>query len=458
MGSKHILVVDDEAGIRNLLKEILEEEGYSVSVAEDAESARINRQKQRADLTLLDIWLPDIDGLSLLREWTSAKELAGPIIIMTGHGTLETAIEAIRLGAYDFIEKPFSTPKLLISVERALENARLSFENNRLKKLDQGLAAFIVRNPAMEKLRENCIRICGHRANVLIFGECGVGKETTARYIHKKGPNKGENFVRVNLAGLSSDEQEKELFGFESTNKIAYGALELAQKGTAFLKDITNLNYNTQAKLVRAMEDKVFFRCKGQDAIPLTARIMASSKKNLDNLVSKEQFREDLFYQLNVIPLEIPALRERRDEIDNLLDHFVQTLAKEEGLPLRHFSKSARARLKQYDWPGNLRELKNYIQRLLILGSQNIIHKNEVDPILGLKDSKEAEFGDKIFQMPLKLARIEFEKAYLERQLKTFDGNVAQVSQYIEIERTHLYRKLRSLRVDIKDSKKTTTG
>ena len=155
---------------------------------------------------------------------------------------------------------------------------------------------------------------------------------------------------------------------------------------------------------------------------------------------------------------EIPALRERRDEIDNLLDHFVQTLAKEEGLPLRHFSKSARARLKQYDWPGNLRELKNYIQRLLILGSQNIIHKNEVDPILGLKDSKEAEIGDKIFQMPLKLARIEFEKAYLERQLKTFDGNVAQVSQYIEIERTHLYRKLRSLRVDIKDSKKTTTG
>ena len=454
MRNKHILVIDDEPGIRTLLKEILEEEGYKVSVAKDAESAKFNRQKERADITLLDLWLPDADGLSLLKEWADGAENESPIIVMTGHGTAETAIEALKLGAYDFIEKPLSTPKVLISIQRALENANLNFENLRLKKLDQDLSGFVARNVAMTKLKENCLKASNHRANVLISGESGVGKETTARYIHQSGLYKDKNFILLNLAGLNGGEQERRLFGFHSPNKVGYGALELAQKGTVFFKDIANLDYNVQAKLVRVLENKVFFRTSGQEAIPLTSRIIASTKKGLMDLVSQDKFREDLYYQLNVIPLTVPSLRQRKEEIDELVDNFVRVLAAKEGLPLRQFSKAAKTRLKQYHWPGNLRELKNYVQRLLILGSTGLVEKTEIDHILTPKEKPQPGLNDEIFRLPLKLARLEFEKTYLQKQLKTFAGNVAQMSEHIEIERTHLYRKLRSLHVDIKESKK----
>ncbi len=453
MLNKHILVIDDEPSIRTLLKEILEEEGYKVSVAKDAETARINRQKERPDLSLLDLWLPDADGLTLLKEWAPGQS-GSPVIVMTGHGTTETAVEALKMGAYDFIEKPLSTAKILISIQRALENASLNFENARLKKLDQELGRFVAQEKKMLKLKADCKNVAKHHANVLILGESGVGKETVARFIHQSSTSRDENFILLNFAGLTSEEQENQLFGYQSSSRTGYGAFELAQKGTVFFKDISCLKPNLQAKLVRVLENKVFFRGSSQEAIPLTSRIIASAKKNLLEIVSTEGFREDLFYQLSVVPLSVPPLRKRKEEIDELIDTFVRVLVAKENLPLRQFSKTAKARLKQYHWPGNLRELKNYIQRILILGSKGVIEKSEIEQILGPRDIQASDLSEEIFQLPLKLARLQFEKAYLQRQLKNFDGNVAMVSEHIEIERTHLYRKLRSLHLDIKDSKK----
>ena len=213
MLNKHILVIDDEPSIRTLLKEILEEEGYKVSVAKDAETARVNRQKERPDLSLLDLWLPDADGLTLLKEWALGPESGSPVIVMTGHGTAETAVEALKMGAYDFIEKPLSTPKLLISIQRALENASLNFENTRLKKLDQELGRFVAQENEMLKLQEDCKNVANHNANILILGESGVGKETVARFIHQSSSSRDENFILLNFAGLTSEEQERQLFG-----------------------------------------------------------------------------------------------------------------------------------------------------------------------------------------------------------------------------------------------------
>ncbi len=260
MLNKHILVIDDEPSIRTLLKEILEEEGYKVSVAKDAETARVNRQKERPDLSLLDLWLPDADGLTLLKEWAPGPESGSPVIVMTGHGTAETAVEELKMGSYDFIEKPLSTPKLLISIQRALENASLNFENTRLKKLDQELGRFVAQENEMLKLKEDCKNVANHNANILILGESGVGKETVARFIHQSSSSRDENFILLNFAGLTSEEQESQLFGFQSSSKTGYGALELAQKGTVFFKDISCLKPNLQARLVRTLENKVFFR------------------------------------------------------------------------------------------------------------------------------------------------------------------------------------------------------
>ena len=457
MLNKHILVIDDEPSIRTLLKEILEEEGYRVSVAKDAETARVNRQKERPDLSLLDLWLPDADGLTLLKEWAPGPESGSPVIVMTGHGTAETAVEALKMGAYDFIEKPLSTPKLLISIQRALENASLNFENTRLKKLDQELGRFVAQENEMLKLKEDCKNVANHNANILILGESGVGKETVARFIHQSSSSRDENFILLNFAGLTSEEQERQLFGFQSSSKTSYGALELAQKGTVFFKDISCLKPNLQAKLLRALENKVFFRGSSQEAIPLTSRIIASAKEKFSEMVRTEEFREDLFYQLSIVPLSVPPLRRRKEEIDELVDTFIRVLVAKENLPLRQFSKNAKARLKQYNWPGNLRELKNYVQRLLILGNKGVVERNEIEQILGSRNIQPNDLGEEIFQLPLKLARLEFEKAYLQRQLNNFDGNVAMVSEHIEIERTHLYRKLRSLNLDIKDSKKASS-
>ncbi|MGE0482890.1 MAG: sigma-54-dependent transcriptional regulator [Gammaproteobacteria bacterium] len=457
MSAAHILVVDDEPDIRGLLKEILEDEGYDVSTAENAASARQNRRQRRPDLVLLDIWMPDTDGITLLKEWAEGSGgLDAPVIMMSGHGTVETAVEATRLGAYDFIEKPLSIAKILVTVQRALENASLISENIGLKRRAQGPLEPIGSSMAMDKLRASAQRIAEHKTSVFISGESGTGKEVFARYIHANSGRADGRFVNVNVAGLARENPDAELFGVEEDGRVTFGSLELANGGTLFLKDIADLDPSTQARLLNALENQAFLRVGGRDLIAVDLRVIASTRRDMGEMVRSGTFREDLFYHLNVLPLAIPPLRERREDIDDLVDYFLVQFTEQEGLPARSFPPAVRNRLKDHDWPGNIRELKNFVQRLLILGTQDTVEVSEVNLMLGLRPEISAHPEFPGFDLPLREAREQFEKAYLEHQLKAFNGSVSRVSERVGIERTHLYRKLRSLGIDPKQIKEAS--
>jgi two-component system, NtrC family, nitrogen regulation response regulator NtrX len=456
MSNGHILVVDDEPDIRSLLKEILEDEGFDVTTAENAEHARESRRQRRPDLVLLDIWMPDTDGISLLKEWSDGNALDAPVIIMSGHGTVETAVEATRLGAYDFIEKPLSIAKILVTVQRALENASLRTENIGLRQRAQASVDPIGSSAAMEKLRSNALRIADHKTSVFITGESGTGKEVIARFVHAHSRRVAGRFVSVNVAGLARENPDAELFGVEEGGKVIFGSLELANGGTLFLKDIADMDLNTQARLLSALENQAFLRVGGREPVSVEIRIIASTRKNLVELVSAGEFREDLFYHLNVLPLVVPPLRERRDDIDQLIEYFLDVFETQEALPRRVFPVSVRNRLKDYEWPGNIRELRNFIQRLLILGSGDHVELSEIHSMLGLQIEAHPEPLLPGFDLPLREAREQFEKAYLEYQLRALHGSVSKVSERVGIERTHLYRKLRSLGIDPKRIKEAS--
>lgn len=453
MSSAHILVVDDEPDIRSLLKEILEDEGFDVTIAENAAEARECRRQRRPDLVLLDIWMPDTDGLSLLKEWSEDNGLDAPVIMMSGHGTVETAVEATRLGAYDFIEKPLSIAKILVTVQRALENATLISENLGLKQRAAGPVDPIGSSAAMEKLRGNARRIADHKTSVFISGESGTGKEVIARYIHVCSRRSEGRFVNVNVAGLARENPDAELFGIEDDGKVSFGSLELANGGTLFLKDIADMDLSTQARLLNALENQTFLRVGGREVVTIDIRIIASTRKDLIELVRAGEFREDLFYHLNVLPLIAPPLRERREDIDELIDFFLDSFVEQARLPRRTFPLAVRSRLKDHDWPGNIRELENFVQRLLILGPSDSVEVSEINAMLGIGPEAHPNPLFPGFDLPLREAREQFEKAYLEHQLKAFNGSVSQVSERVGIERTHLYRKLRSLGIDPKQIK-----
>lgn len=452
---RHILVVDDEPDIRGLLQEILEDEGFEVAVAENAAEARDRRRQRRPDLILLDIWMPDTDGITLLKEWSDGG-LDTPVVMMSGHGTVETAVEATRLGAYDFIEKPLSIAKILVTVQRALENASLVSENIGLRRRSEGPREPIGSSQAMQQLRENARRIADHKTSVFISGESGTGKEVIARYIHDNSARSDGRFINVNVAGLARENPDAELFGIEEEGKVSFGSLELANGGTLFLKDIADMDLNTQARLLNALENNAFLRVGGRDLVSIDIRIIASTRKNLLELVESGEFREDLFYHLNVLPLDVPPLRERRDDIDELIDYFLQEFTEHEGLPGRTFPPSVRQRLADHDWPGNIRELKNFVQRLLILGNSDTVEVSEINLMLGLRPEAHPDPAFPGFDLPLREAREQFERAYLEHQLRAFNGSVSRVSERVGIERTHLYRKLRSLGIDPKQIKEAS--
>ncbi len=456
MTAAHILVVDDEPDIRGLLKEILEDEGFEVTIAENAAQARECRRLRRPDLVLLDIWMPDTDGISLLKEWSEGNTLDAPVIMMSGHGTVETAVEATRLGAYDFIEKPLSIAKILLTVQRALENANLVTENIGLRQRAQSPQEPIGSSSAMQRLRAAALRIADHNTSVFLSGESGTGKEVIARYVHGHGNRAAGRFVNVNVAGLARESPDAELFGSEHDGKVMFGSLEVANGGTLFLKDIADMDLNTQARLLSALENQAFLRVGGREMVSVDIRIIASTRRNLADLVGSGRFREDLFYHLNVLPLVVPPLRERPEDIDELIDYFLAAFESQEGLPRRNFSAAARRRLQDYGWPGNIRELKNFIQRLLILGTSDTVEVSEINVMLGLQPDTGSEPTMPGFDLPLREAREQFEKAYLEYQLRACNGSVSRVSERVGIERTHLYRKLRSLGIDPKRIKELT--
>lgn len=457
MPNAYILVVDDEPDIRSLLKEILEDEGYEVEAAENGAAARRARRARRPDLVLLDIWMPDVDGITLLKEWGAEENQPPPVIIMSGHGTVETAVEATRLGAWDFIEKPLSLGKLLVTIERALEAYRLRQENQGLLRQVRPMAEPVGRSPVMNQLREQARRIAQHDATVLVSGEGGSGKGVFARYIHANSPRGQGPLIEVGMASLPGENPAAELFGREEGDKIHFGLLERANGGSLFLDDIGDMDLATQTRLLGAMVSGSFFRVEGNEPVRVNVRFIAATRHDLEKRVREGLFREDLYYHLNVLPLTVPPLRDHVEDIRDLLRFYVDYFVDHDKLPYRAFSVSAQNRLRHYHWPGNVRELRNLIQRLLIVGSGPEIEVAEVEAALAPPRMAQPAAGDPLaaaYGLPLREARDLFERHYFERLLVELEGSMVRIAQRSGIERTHLYRKLRALNIDLSASGK----
>jgi len=446
----HILVVDDEPDICSLIQEILEDEGFTVSVAKDGKSAREQRSEKHPDLILLDIWMPDIDGISLLKEWRESGLLTDTLVIMiSGHGTVETAVEATRLGAYDFIEKPLSISKLLSTIRRSLEMVSLQQESYGLRNT-RSVKEPLGHSDIMVNLREQVKRINQHNTPVLISGESGCGRTLFAHYIHQNSQNQAGPFVQVRVAGMSAENQVLELFGNQANKTNA--RLAQANGGTLFIKDIAEMDDAVQARLLSSLENQSFVPNEGIEPTLLNVRIIAATAYDIEQAVSTGRLREEFYYYLNVIPLHIPPLREHCEDVPELLEFYINFFVNQENLSYRRFTVAIQNRLRNYSWPGNIRELKNLVQRLLILGNKHTIEADEVEPIL--KHRPPATGSLSIYDLPLREAREQFEKAYLEHQLQEVGGNVSKVASRVGLERTHLYRKLRALDIDPKQIKK----
>lgn len=452
MAAPHILVVDDEPDIRNLVQEILVDEGYDVSVAEDGETARAARRHRRPDLVLLDIWMPDVDGITLLKEWHEDAAGNVPVIMMSGHGTVETAVEATRLGAYDFIEKPLSLAKLLVTVERALEADRLQRENVDLREHVQPLAEPVGKSMAMQQLREQIYRVAQHDAWVLISGEPGSGKNACARYLHAQSHRAKGPFIEVGAGALSKENSAVELFGSEQAGNVHYGKLEQANAGSLYLDDIAEMDEDTQSRLHAAIESGAFTRVGGNEPVKLDVRVIAVTHHDLEQQVRDRLFRQDLYYHLNVVPLRVPALREHNEDIPDLVNQLLDYFVTHEQLPYRSFGVAVQNRLRNHDWPGNIRELRNMVQRVLIMGGEKEVALQEIESLLG-KVRKQVGRHESLeidMDLPLREAREQFEKLYLQHRLLEAGGSVGKVAKLAGMERTHLYRKLRALGIDPK--------
>jgi len=455
MNKPHILVIDDEPDIRSLICDILEDEDYQVSTAESASVAQKSRHECRHDLILLDIWMPDTDGITLLKEWANTGDLSCPVIMMSGHGTVETAVEATRLGAYDFLEKPLSIAKLLLTVERALETEKLKQENIDLKQYSSTVQEPLGSTPQIQQLLEQARRLSQHDTRILLTGEPGSGKETLARYIHERSARKEGPFIELNTGIITSDNALEEFFGREDGDSIHYGLLEKANHGTLFIDEIGDMDSEVQHRLLSALESKSFQRVGGNEDVKADVRIIASTRQDLEEAIQNGQFRQDLYYLLNVANLHLPALRERKEDIPLLLDFYLQHYIKRENLPKRTFTIAAQQFLSDYTWPGNIREIRNVVQRLLILGIGDEIGLTEVKTTLGESARSVISTNDipVFYDLPLKDARAQFEKAYLDYHLDQHNGSVTKLASTAGIERTHLYRKLHALGVEFKSQR-----
>jgi two-component system nitrogen regulation response regulator NtrX len=448
MTASRILVVDDEADIRGLLKEILAEEGYEVEVAADATQARSSRAAQLPDLVLLDIWMPDTDGITLLREWSVTDGYDCPVVMMSGHGTVETAVEATRLGAFDFVEKPLSLTKLLRTVERALDAGR----RKRLSERAQGsaLALPIGKSKLTQNLRELVQQAATSSSSVLLLGELGSGREAYARHLHALSARSSKPFHVVVAASLGSDPAVA-LFGSEREGKVVQGALEQAAGGTLFLNGLDDLPSQAQRALIGAIEQSSYTRVGGRERLPLNVRWVSSAQEEFEGRASPEPFRRDLIAHLNVITLRVPPLRDYAEDVPDLLRYYVDRLVDDQHLPLRRFSVAAQNRLRNYPWPGNLGELRNLVQRVLVLGAGEEIRLEEIERELAVKTGlDEPLVKQDLLALPLREAREQFERAYLQQQLLLCNGKVGQLAKRVGMERTHLYRKLRALGVDFR--------
>jgi len=448
MTAARILVVDDEADIRGLLKEILTEEGYEVEVAADATEARTARAMRSFDLVLLDIWMPDTDGITLLREWSVGAGYHCPVVMMSGHGTVETAVEATRLGAFDFVEKPLSLTKLLRTVERALDAGRRKRLSERTP--DSSLAVPIGKSKITIGLREQVQQAATSTSPVMLIGELGSGREAYARHLHALSARSAKPFFMVAAATLVADPAAT-LFGSEGDGKAVPGAFDQAAGGSFYLNGLEDLTSEAQRALVGAIEQSGYARVGGRARLPINVRWISSAQDGLESRAAPEPFRRDLIAHLNVITLRVPPLRDYAEDVPDLLRYYVDRLVDEQHLPLRRFGVAAQNRLRNYPWPGNLGELKSLVQRVLILGTGEEIRLEEIERELAVKTGlDEPLVKQDLLALPLREAREQFERAYLQQQLLLCNGKVGQLAKRVGMERTHLYRKLRALGVDFR--------
>jgi two-component system nitrogen regulation response regulator NtrX len=440
--SARILVVDDEANIRALIDEILSEEGYEVTTAADAKEARNARKRQDFDLVLLDIWMPDTDGISLLREWSEGGSM-GTVVMMSGHGTVDTAVEATRLGAVDFIEKPVSLAKLLRTVERALALRRNKVERRGISVQSVMPAG---KSQPIRALREQLARVAQHSAHTLFTGEPGSGRELFARFLASQSPLARGPFVAVMGGDLGDENAQRELLGDGSEA----GAFERAEGGILFIQELGEMGAQAQRILLSALEQGSY-RGAGHTADrPFNSRILSSAFPGFERT---DTLRPELLSHLSVVVIRVPPLRDYAEDVPELLRHHVDLLVDTEGLPFRRFSVAAQNRLRNYPWPRNVRELRNMVKRLLILGGPEEISLSEVESQLATDTAdREPLVKQDLLAMPLREAREHFERAYLQQQLLLCGGKVGQLAKRVGMERTHLYRKLRSLGVDFRQS------
>lgn len=450
MSQSHILVVDDEPDIRDLVREILEDEGYRVSVAENGEAARAAFARGAPDLVLLDIWMPDVDGITLLREWSSGDGPDCPVVVMSGHGTVETAIEATRLGAHDFVQKPISLARLLAIVGQALESGR------RKPKSIAPQAAPAASEPigtsaVMQVLRGKAEQAAQHDLPVLITGEKGCGRENLARFVHKRSARPGD-FVMLDHGELAGENCRPYLLGSAVGGHPRTGLFERARGGTLFIPDLQDLP-SAAARIIHQVLESGNFVPEGGDPERLDCRLIASGCSGLQQRAQKNEILQQLYYLLNVLPLQVPPLRERPDDVPDLVRFYAEWFPNRENLPYRTFSVAAQNRLRNHSWPGNIRELRNLVQRMLVLGGDGEVSVAEVEEALRQSPTELAGAANErppLFDLPLREAREQFERDYLVFKLREAGGSVGKLADAVGMERTHLYRKLRSLGVDPK--------
>ncbi len=449
--SADILVVDDEADIRGMIQGILEDEGYKIRAAAHSAQAYQAIQDRVPDLIILDIWLQGSahDGLQILK--TVRGNHAGlPVLMISGHGTIETAVSAIKQGAYDFIEKPFETDRLLLMIARALETARLRRENQALRAQTESASDLIGDSASLAALRQTLVRVGQTNSRVLIMGEQGTGKDVAARQIHKLSPRASGPFKVANCAILRPEHLESELFGEEAAGEpVKQGMLEQANGGTLLLDEVADMPLETQGKIVRALQEHRFVRVGGQQALEVDVRILASTNRDLQKLMNQGQFRQDLYYRLSVVPVVLPPLRDRPQDIPLLADYFIRQYSQQSGLPPCTLTPAALAAMQHYAWPGNIRQLRNVIEWLMIMHSGDpAVRPDQLPPELfgtGNDATLTGNAHHEVMALPLREAREFFERDYLASQVHRFGGNISKTAEFVGMERSALHRKLKQL-------------
>jgi two-component system nitrogen regulation response regulator NtrX len=449
-----ILIVDDENDIRQLVSGILQDEGYTTRTASDSDGALGAIAARRPNLVFLDIWLQGsrLDGLQLL-DAVKQQHPDVPVVMISGHGNIETAVSAIKRGAYDFIEKPFKADRLVLVADRALENSRLKREVKALKQLAPIPSSIVGQSPPLNQLRQTIEKVAPTNSRILIIGPSGAGKELAARTIHRLSNRVEAPFVVINAAAITPELMETELFGVEESNGAhgrKIGALEEANGGSVFIDEIADMPRETQNKILRVLVDQTFQRVGGSSKVSVDVRIISSTARNIEGEIAAGKFREDLYHRLSVVPVRVPSLAERREDIPHLVDYFMEQISQSTGLPKRQIGPDAMAVLQLHDWPGNVRQLRNNVERLMILAGGDVdvaITADMLPQDVGsmVPAMPNGNGGEQIMGLPLREAREVFEREYLMAQINRFSGNISRTSEFVGMERSALHRKLKAL-------------